>query len=303
MDNVRLGKLIREARGNMSLREFALGCGISHTHVDSIERGVDPRTGKPVSVTVETLEKLSKATGYSVEYLLGNESLEYKEAANKIPATKDTARIGQRVKKLRRLKKISPEDLAFLANISCSYLTDVEKGRYCPSLEILTGIAKGLTTSVAYLLGETDDPEVYNIRPDLLVVHKRIKSRREEMGLTQAELAEKLGYEDASPISKIEEGKDEASQSKIFAFAKVLDTTTAYLMGWTDDPTENTPQLRGAPTPQAPQEPITENEEEFLILAHNAEQLTDEERTVLYSEIKRTIGTFIKLRRLKGKKD
>lgn len=54
----------------MSLRDFAAKCGISHTHLDSIEKGTDPRTGKPVSVTIETLKKIANAMNMSVNDLL-----------------------------------------------------------------------------------------------------------------------------------------------------------------------------------------------------------------------------------------
>ncbi len=51
----------------MSLRQFAKRCGnISHTQIDSIERGVDPRTGKPVKPTVETLAKIAKGSGMQI---------------------------------------------------------------------------------------------------------------------------------------------------------------------------------------------------------------------------------------------
>lgn len=36
-------------------------------------------------------------------------------------------------------------------------------------------------------------------------------------------------------ITKIESGKVDISQKKIMSFAKALDTTPAYLMGWTED--------------------------------------------------------------------
>ena len=36
-------------------------------------------------------------------------------------------------------------------------------------------------------------------------------------------------------ITKIESGKVDISQKKIIAFARVLNTTPGYLMGWTDD--------------------------------------------------------------------
>ena len=57
-------EFIRAKRGNMSLREFAKLCGnLSHTQIDSIEKGFDPRTSKPVSPTIDTLNKIAKAPG------------------------------------------------------------------------------------------------------------------------------------------------------------------------------------------------------------------------------------------------
>ena len=46
-----------------------------------------------------------------------------------------------------------------------------------------------------------------------------------------------MGYKDKSSISKIENGKADIPQSKIAAFADALETTTAYLMGWEEQPT------------------------------------------------------------------
>ena len=49
-----------------------------------------------------------------------------------------------------------------------------------------------------------------------------------------------MGYKDKSSISKIENGKADIPQSKIAAFADALETTTAYLMGWEEQPTPKT---------------------------------------------------------------
>lgn len=65
-----IGEYIRKYRDGMSLRDFADKCGISHTHLDSIEKGVDPRTGKPVKVTVETLKKIATAMNMTINDLL-----------------------------------------------------------------------------------------------------------------------------------------------------------------------------------------------------------------------------------------
>ncbi|PYG90167.1 transcriptional regulator with XRE-family HTH domain [Ruminiclostridium sufflavum DSM 19573] len=66
-------------------------------------------------------------------------------------------------------------------------------------------------------------------------LYDRIKSRREELNMSQEELAAKMGYKSRSSINKIELGKSDIPQSKIASFAKALQTTPAYLMGWTSD--------------------------------------------------------------------
>ena len=56
-----IGKVVRSLRGDMSLRDFALKCGISHTTLDNIEKWYDFRTGKPVQAKMATLQKISDA--------------------------------------------------------------------------------------------------------------------------------------------------------------------------------------------------------------------------------------------------
>lgn len=60
----------------------------------------------------------------------------------------------------------------------------------------------------------------------------RIKARRLELGLTQDELAKKLGYRSRSTINKIEMNINDITQPKIIEFANALDTTVQYLMGF-----------------------------------------------------------------------
>ena len=77
----------------------------------------------------------------------------------------------------------------------------------------------------------------------MATLYDRIKSRRTELGLTVEELAHKMGYKDKSSISKIENGKADIPQSKIAAFADALQTTTAYLMGWEEQPEPKKPTI------------------------------------------------------------
>ena len=68
-----------------------------------------------------------------------------------------------------------------------------------------------------------------------MTLYERIRELRIEQNMTQDDLAHAMGYKDRSMITKIEAGKVDISQKKVNGFAKVLNTSPAYLMGWTDD--------------------------------------------------------------------
>lgn len=63
---MKLGNYIKELRGKTSLRDAAEKIGISHTYLDTVEKGFDKRSGKPVKPTPETLELISQA--YDCDY-------------------------------------------------------------------------------------------------------------------------------------------------------------------------------------------------------------------------------------------
>lgn len=70
----------------------------------------------------------------------------------------------------------------------------------------------------------------------------RIMERRQQLGLTQEDLAFRMGYKTKSAINKIELGINDVSQTKVVKFAEALHTSVAYLMGWEDKkekPTED----------------------------------------------------------------
>lgn len=60
-------------------------------------------------------------------------------------------------------------------------------------------------------------------------VAENIKRRRMELGLSQQELATRMGYTSRSTIAKIEKGENEVPETKMYKFARVLDTTVDFL--------------------------------------------------------------------------
>ena len=86
-----------------------------------------------------------------------------------------------------------------------------------------------------------------------MTVAGRIKARREELNITQEELAFKLGLKGKSSVCKIESSGDNISTKSIRRYAEALDTTIAYLMGWDDTPMN--------PASRAVEQIITTNED------------------------------------------
>jgi transcriptional regulator with XRE-family HTH domain len=95
-------------------------------------------------------------------------------------------------------------------------------------------------------------------------VGERIKQRRLELGLSQDELAKKVGYKSRSSINKIELSRD-LPLRKVEVMAKALETTPAYLMGW------------------ASADYVLSDEENLLIETVNDVNSSFEERMALYT--------------------
>ena len=66
----------------------------------------------------------------------------------------------------------------------------------------------------------------------------RIKAQREALGISQDELARKLGYQSRSSINKIESGERDLPQSKIKAIADALCVSPSFIMGWCEKPAD-----------------------------------------------------------------
>lgn len=72
-----------------------------------------------------------------------------------------------------------------------------------------------------------------------MTIGDRIKNRREELKMSQEELAHLIGYKSKTSINKIELGVQNLKQSKIKEIANALQTTPGYIMGWDDDTEPN----------------------------------------------------------------
>jgi len=66
-----LGKYLKKKLKELKVseREISAKCGISHSYLNQLIKGVNPSTKKNISPTLITFEKLSIGLGVSVEFL------------------------------------------------------------------------------------------------------------------------------------------------------------------------------------------------------------------------------------------
>lgn len=67
--------------------------------------------------------------------------------------------VGARIRDFRVMKKMSQEALAFDSDIHPAYLSQVERGEKCPTVETICKICKGLKIPMSELMDFSIEPE------------------------------------------------------------------------------------------------------------------------------------------------
>ena len=101
-----LGDYLKQRRGDISLREFAKRIGISHTHLDSIEKGYDYRSKKAVSISLETIEKIADGLNLDIHQVVAMATGRKQPLPNQ-PEKPDTS--PKETALAERLKNASPD--------------------------------------------------------------------------------------------------------------------------------------------------------------------------------------------------
>lgn len=120
-----------------------------------------------------------------------------------------------------------------------------------------------------------------------MTVGERIRQRRLDLDLTQEELAKRLNYKGKSAICRVEKEGNNITTDRVAKFAKALECTPAFLMGWTDVPnrvlesfTEGINEISN--TIDISLKSIVEgiNEDETLLIEHYR-QLSEEQKDMV----------------------
>lgn len=85
--------------------------------------------------------------------------------------------IGSKIKTLRKDCKLTQEELSKKANISRSYLADIERNRYNPSVDTLVGIANALNLTLSELVDDNN-----NAKPSIQPKNYFIEQYLETLG-------------------------------------------------------------------------------------------------------------------------
>ena len=69
-----------------------------------------------------------------------------------------------------------------------------------------------------------------------MTIGERIKQRRQELGLTQEELARRLGNKTRASVCTVERDKEDLTTDRVEKYAAALECSPAYLMGYVNNP-------------------------------------------------------------------
>lgn len=136
--------------------------------------------------------------------------------------------IGDRIKEQRMQAGLTLKEVADAIDVQEATVQRYESGviKNIP-IDRVKKIAAILHTTVHYLLGEASAD---------MSLYERIRFRRNQLNMSQEDLAKAAGYSDKSSISKIEKGLVKVPMDRLAALCIPLKTSMEYLIGMTDDP-------------------------------------------------------------------
>lgn len=125
---------------------------------------------------------------------------------------------GKRLKSKRQELGFTQEELAEKAGLDSTYVGSIERGERNVSLGNIIVLAEALATSPNELI-----PGIHHRKKDQAKIEfgKNLKSKREELGFTQEELAEKAGLNPIF-IEFSERGEGDIRFENILALAQAL---------------------------------------------------------------------------------
>lgn len=111
---MRLGEWLKmyRAKYKITMKELADSCGFSKAYISMLEKGINPTTGKPVSPTIQTLEKIARGTGQDLDSLL-----KILDADQPVTISRSIPLDSEEIKLVDNYRVLNAEDKDFLWSI------------------------------------------------------------------------------------------------------------------------------------------------------------------------------------------
>lgn len=111
---MRLGEYMKmyRTRNKISMKELADSCGFSKAYVGMLEKGINPTTGKPVSPTIQTLEKIARGTGQDLDSLL-----KILDGGQPVTISRSMPLDSEEIKLVDNYRELNAEDKDFLWSV------------------------------------------------------------------------------------------------------------------------------------------------------------------------------------------
>ena len=181
-------KFLRKTIG-LTLDDLSRTTGVSRQTLSRYETGVIK------SIPSNRIEALAQALNTSPAYLMGWDDCSFDLSEKSV---------GERIRHLRILNGLTQEELALAAKVTKQAIYKYETG-IVSNIPIarVKAISIALGTTPANILGlENTTEEARQTAAD--GIGARIKMRREELNMSQEELAIRVGYDSRSSVNKIE---------------------------------------------------------------------------------------------------
>lgn len=117
-----------------------------------------------------------------------------------------------------------------------------------------------------------------------MTVADRIKYRRESLGMSQEELAKRIGLKDKSSITKIEKAGDKISLKNIEKISEALSVSVQFLMGWDKEEKTNENDIlekAAADIRNAVNNSMSEEDKQLQVFTGYYKKLNPEQKTIV----------------------
>lgn len=219
-----MGARIKELRTAAGLTQEELGAklGLQKSVIAKYENG------RVENLKRATITKLLQIFGCSPSYLMGLDD------EPRVSTDEGGAGVGAKLERLLEERCLTVAELSRQSGVPQTTIYSViRRNSRRTDLNALIAISKCLGVAPEYF----GDGKADSYEPDgaAMTIGQRIKKCREQLGLSQAELAHQVGYQSRSSINKIELDQYGLPQSKIKSLAEALGVSPSYIMGWEDE--------------------------------------------------------------------